>query len=503
MIASCAASTEPKPEMARDLWIQMTQDQKLDPAEPDYTAYILALCSTKSTYLEGFDVFRQMLARHNDATYVPFQVPGQEGEDRISEFLPTTQTWKALLEGTKRAGDLARTRWVLSECVRLHTLMGGKGVAVDEDIMASVFMAYAAWKPTLKRSVVRGQIDSAEKDKDTPQTATSAQEREYVELHEQEQSKYTDIERSGGGDSDMFADRLPMTSSEALHEASLLFDAIISANTPSRDAQQATPPIIFTNVRLTARLINSYLSVIYSHASSLADCRKAWEEVWSRIHVEKNGWSYLHALERCSAGQRGRSNAAENRQQALDWAKQLWTEYQTLLPALLDRILRSANIEPGLAYFLGVSPRQIESSWRAIIRSHALHNETDTALSLLSEFHNLYPPTDILRSYSPLISHDFPVKFTDPTSTTESHVPPHILFKDVDVLHQRLVRDEKWDQVGKVKWICQSYEGALGKRRKWRLTGVGWWRERRERLVMDHSSLLQLGLEEAVGLEEV
>jgi hypothetical protein len=55
----------------------------------------------------------------------------------------------------------------------------------------------------------------------------------------------------------------------------------------------------------------------------------------------------------------------------------------------------------------------------------------------------------------------------------ESDIPPHILWGDIDVLHQRLVREGKKGELGWLKWVCKSYEVALRKRRRWRLKGKG------------------------------
>jgi len=67
----------------------------------------------------------------------------------------------------------------------------------------------------------------------------------------------------------------------------------------------------------------------------------------------------------------------------------------------------------------------------------------------------------------------------DPTSNPEADVPPYLIWKDVDVLHQRLVREERLKEVGWVKWVCKSYEGSLKKRRRWRVRGVDSAREGR------------------------
>jgi hypothetical protein len=58
-----------------------------------------------------------------------------------------------------------------------------------------------------------------------------------------------------------------------------------------------------------------------------------------------------------------------------------------------------------------------------------------------------------------------------------------MLFEDVRVLHQRLVRDEDGRGVGMVKWVTTGYEKALEKRRKWRLKGAGKGGEVRSRRV--------------------
>lgn len=414
----------------------------------------------------------------------------------MSRFVPTNNTWKALLEGAKRAGDLGRARWVLQEAVRLQGALGGqRGMGVDEDVMASLFMAYAAWKPVIRRIAVKESTSTV------PNSEVGMEEQtelgsDATDLHH-ESDFGAEIENASQQQG-MFENRLPTTSTEALREARLLFDAMISAS-------DAASQSIFTDVRPTTRLINSFLSVSYTHATSISECRATWESVVPHLESEgRNGWSYLYALERCAIGQRSLTTRSSDRPAALEWAKSLWSEYMALSQNLLQRLYASPDT-PGLAYSLGISPRQVERCWKAIIRVHALNDDTTTSLSLLNQFHELYPPDHILQGYSPTSDHGFSVRFTDPTTVAESDVPPHLLFKDVDVLHQRLVRDDKLGEVGRVKWICQSYEKALVKRRKWRLGGVGKGRERKKgqlrSISVEQREELGVGAEE-YGAEE-
>ena len=120
MIRACASPVNPRypsePEKALDLWTEMTQDQKISPTVGSYNAIILACAKsgTKSFVNEGLRLARQMLDSHRDAR-------------GFSAFRPDMKTFCALLEGTKRIGDLGRARWILVELVR------GQGVDTKED----------------------------------------------------------------------------------------------------------------------------------------------------------------------------------------------------------------------------------------------------------------------------------------------------------------------------------------------------------------------------------
>lgn len=497
MITSCGASSDPQPERARDLWIELTQDNGSIPDEPEYTAAIRALSSTKKDYLEAFDLLRQMLARHHDATYVPFSEdedawagPSRRGQRQrsMSRWIPSLETWKALLEGTKRAGDLPRARWVLAESLRMaraSEVAGYPAKGPDEDMMASVFMTYAAWKPIVARRQVRvrGGVghEGIARDSDT-QESTAGSTSDTVQPTEDPLVDVGLTEETPAGDGDAqdvstaqgkAADSTsPQTAADALGEASALFHQILQ---PTSSSSLLTDP--FRDTRPSTRLVNSYLSVQLAHSQTLAAARTAWDETWSdAVLVERgvrpNGWSYLVALEKCALGNRQLSQ--ENREEATSWARKLWAEYLAFQSSLSVSTSDSgSNTFSSTGFGLGLGPRQVERAWRAIIRIHTLADDTAGALSLLSQFQARHPPSRILDSYAPIPDAGLGLRFTDRTTVREADVPPHMLFEDVGVLHQRLVRDEDGRGVALVKWVTTGYEKALEKRRKWRLKGAG------------------------------
>jgi hypothetical protein len=522
MITSCGSSSDPQPERARDLWIELTQDNGSIPDEPEYTAAIRALSSTKKDYLEAFDLLRQMLARHHEATYVPFsededawagrQRQGQR-QRSMSRWIPGLETWKALLEGTKRAGDLPRARWVLAESLRMAGASEVAGYPVkgpDEDMMASVFMTYAAWKPIVARRQVRVrsgvEAEDISRDSDSQKstagiTSDTVQHTEDplvdVGLTEEISAGDRDAQDVSTAQGEAGDSTSPQTAADALGEASALFHQILQ---PTSSSSLLTNP--FRDTRPSTRLVNSYLSVQLAHSQTLAAARTAWDETWSdAVLVERgvrpNGWSYLIALEKCALGNRQLSQ--ENREEATSWGRKLWSEYLSFQNSLSVSASDSGSNTSNTGFGLGLGPRQIERAWRAIIRIHTLADDTAGALSLLSEFQTRHPPSRILNSYAPIPDAGLGLRFTDPTTVREADVPPHMLFEDVRVLHQRLVRDEDGRGVGMVKWVTTGYEKALEKRRKWRLKGAGKGGEVRSRRVEMIAAVN--GEESSTGLE--
>ncbi|KAK4684100.1 hypothetical protein P7C73_g6105, partial [Tremellales sp. Uapishka_1] len=456
MIRACGDANEPQPERARDLWVEMTTEgEKLTPRREEYEALMRAVGSLKSGYLEAFELLREMLARHHEATFVPFQDGPNAG---TSPYIPTVETFIALLEGTKRAGDLNRARWILLEAVKLA--QGGPGIkGPNEELMSGVFMTYAAWKPAVGRERVK--VGTTEKE------ANEALESPAV-LEGVSNEESTDID---GREENDTTSTTPQSASDAIREATTLFDNILHHSKHPSDPQYA-----FSKVKLTSRLVNSYLSVHLAHQPSIQTSRSVVESTWVNLKaqaVEKNGWSYLHVLEKLHKGYRTGLDAVE-KQAIYDWGKNVWTEYRAWTQNQLTKDGRKK-------WTLGISERQVEKCWIAVIRLHAIFGHTEEAMRTMDEFFATYPPEDILVGYSPIEPSSLKIRLTTTATTPEPNVPPHILFSDVDVLHQRLVRDEQGDHVRKLGWMVRSYEKALKKRRNWRIGGAGLNREKRRR----------------------
>lgn len=505
MMRSCASATDPQPERARDLWLECLESG-VKPQREEYDAIIRALSSTKKTYLEAFDLLRQMLAKHEEATFVPFEEGRAQGQ--WTKYIPTVETFTALLEGTKRAGDLNRARWILTEVVRLWSsakAAGQQWKGADEELMSGVFMTYAAWKPVMKRAAVR-QTRLANNLDDATESQTSDDGESNLELNiggdgmmDAAGSDFSEPLDAGpatlrtaaddiapSGTPSTSTSSIPLTSTDAIAEANSLFQRII-ADAGTNDNQP------FSNVKLTSRLVNSYLSVHLAHAP-LASAREAWDRTWSELSergVKPNGWSHMQVLEKCSVGQR---HQKDSRELATEWGQSTWEEYlefaranglnfgqalsssSSLIAADTELSPITLHTDPPAKrhlYLLGLAPRQIERTWRAIIRLHALSptSSTDLTINHLKAFHTLFPPSAILHTFEELPRTPFQIRMSDPTSTPEADVPPHLVFSDVKVLHERLLREGKMREVGWLKWVVSGYEGSLRRRREWRIKG--------------------------------
>lgn len=497
MIKACGDSRDPQPERARDLWIEMTTGcDNVVPERDEYDAIIRALSSTKKDYLEAFDLLRQMLDRHQDATFVPFE---DQPRQSWSSFVPTVATFTALLEGTQRAGDLDRARWILSEVVRLvqssEKLNVGGMVGPTEELLAGVFLTYASWKLTVQKKDIKlkGMTMAAGTETPLQEKPDSVNMDDSLEVDvlgslASEQS-ITDADNISEMDADSSQ---PRSSADAIREATAIFERILhdyAARSTDDSITYLSHP--FKDVNFRTRLINTYLSVHLAHASSLQAAKDVWDRTWASLprgSTVPNGWSYLVVLDRCAAGTRG-GMTREDREVAFKWGREIWLEYQkwAQTPTTVNHS-HSASTGTGLVvaddipqtadswtkrnrWLLGLGDRQIERCWRNIIRIHTLSGDTNTAVSLFQQFYTTYPPTAIKHTYNPLPKDDLEIRMSTVTTTPEADVPPHLIFKDVDVLHQRLVHEEKWEEVGQLKALISHYERALELRRKWRVKG--------------------------------
>ncbi|WVO20495.1 uncharacterized protein IAS62_001792 [Cryptococcus decagattii] len=495
MIKSCGEANQPEPERARDLWIEMTEQEKIEPSTEAYNAIIKSLGSTKKDYLEAFDLLRQMLVKHNDAVFVPFEE--DDGIPRFSEYVPTLETFASVLEGTKRAGDVNRARWVLSEVVKLSR--AGQALNVPNwkegpsgELMASVFMTYVAWNPVLRKKEVKMRKASLE----------GASEKFIIEKEEHRLPKdeeflnvdvLQDVAESSAESSsiDYTFEELPvndyftpLSSADAIRECTSLFHRILSDIQSSSSTSDFLP---FRHVYITTKLINSYISVYNAHGPSLSSVKQVYDTVWEEAShasghsVKPNGWTFIPLLEKCASGSRGGIYPAD-RSLALSWGRTLWSTYLLFSKSASFKLASIPSSEhltiQRRKYLLGLGDRQTERIWKAAIKLEALHGDTDQALKLLEEFHTTYKPDAITESYAPLPEMGLRLKMFTPAMTPEADVPPLLFFDDIKPLHQRLVREARAKDIKKVKWIVAGYEQSLKTRRGWRMKGVGQMREK-------------------------
>ena len=101
-------------------------------------------------------------------------------------------------------------------------------------------------------------------------------------------------------------------------------------------------------------------------------------------------------------------------------------------------------------------------------------DETDRAMDHLKAFAAQYPPNDvrtptpksILRSTRTALVGSRPlVRMTSETEVPDDHVPPLLMFRDIEVLHHRLTDEGRTKDIGYVTWLCKAYEWALRIRR--------------------------------------
>lgn len=486
MIKACADPREPQPERARDLWIEMTVDQGVEPSGDEFNAIIAALGSTKADYLESFDLMRQMLAKHNEATWEPFS---EAEASQSSPWVPTLETFNALLEGAKRAGDLDRARWVLNEVVDLarSSLAFGRDAiqSPNEETMASVFMTYASWKPVKRRANVALARPQSPRDVTrAAEQAAKAAEAEASGEESGEGSAAGSSQREGLVEDELDPTRrpsMPETSAAALLEVDALLAQCLHDYQATQGGAVDPYTVPFGKVRPTARLLNAFITAHFVHGKGVEATRAVYDGVWARVRelfpalrVRPNGWTYLEIMQKCG---RGRMSPADAKA-ARAWGAVAWDEYRAWFKEAAKQV--SWENDPRARrqrWLLGLDDRQTERIWAAGIKLATMRGDVDGALSMLLEFAERYPAADILRQYTPRVPGEFAVRLSDPRLVPESNIPPHILFKDIAVLHQRCAIDENADGLRKIKWVTTAYANNLAKRKRWRLHGGGVKRE--------------------------
>lgn len=367
MIRSCADSKDPQPELALDMFTQMVAENGQTPVAETYNVLIRALAKVKTYYHEAFRVLRQMLEVHQAAL-----ASGAAGG--VTGYEPTVDTFNALLEGTKRTGDLGRARWILAEMAKIAAFMGERADArmmPNEETLVGVFHTYAAYRPVVARVDVKVARSETRDDPRAQQESTQPEVNESdVDIREELPSpSLLDI-----GSPDFIPPYQPQTSHEVFTESGQLFELVVDNMFHRRGA--------FSHVRPTSRLVNAYLSVSLAHAP-LERAVQLRLDLWTSprmvdLGLKPNGWTYLFTLERCASAK----NKTERRFVGGEMDR-LWNGYMRWY-ATEARVVGNMQAGPLVAgdvteddvekyrMDVGLGPREVERCWIAAIRAFAL-----------------------------------------------------------------------------------------------------------------------------------
>ncbi|KAL1745339.1 hypothetical protein HDZ31DRAFT_63265 [Schizophyllum fasciatum] len=447
MIRACASplisSRASEPERALDLWHEMTVDHGLRPTAGAYAAVILACAraGTRAFVAEAFRLAREMLDSHRDAY-------GR------AAYAPDTRLFCALLEGAKRVGDLARVRWLLAEMARPRPAGERADAVVDGEVMRHVFHAYAAYEPPFRRGDAL-----LVKPPGADEKATAVQE-----------------VKAAADDAKGAAAGVPQSRSEVVREAAHLFGRILRDTgnlPPEHDPLSTPPPAKFERVEITSRLLNAYLAVFYRH-STLPTARDLFRQLYEEdefgLGVAPNASTYVDALERCAQARKG-----PERQLALQFARELWADW-------------TAFETDGTTL---IKARLTERAHVAYIRILALSGHIAQAVTQIRQFVERFPASAV-RAHDPslaarptrtVLAGERPlVQNMARTDIPDDSVPPLLTFKDVEIVHHRLVdltrslgpsiraRAEK--DIKYLKYVLKAYEWALRVRRDETMRGA-------------------------------
>lgn len=444
MIRACApANGQPEPERALDLFTEMTIDNGLEPTQAVYNAviYACARSGSQSYVTEAFRLARQMLDARKDAR-------------GLAQFRANLDTFTALLEGAKRRGDLARTRWILAELVgEVARAREGKALPVNitDETMVHVFHAYAAYRPP--RIQMRSVPDAPTGEQSPAPSPSKQVAPQDATPSSAPVKKSTATSRSH---------LPPQSRAEALREAKTIFERIVA------EAQAGTGP--FSTVTLSPKLIDAYLAAHYVHGN-LADASALFNTIFAEHGVRRGPRALVNALERCATSKTG-----EDRDAAIAFAAKLWPEWE----AAEDEAIRNDKY---------LNPRLVEQAHVARIRMHALANDIPRSMDSIRSFVARYPPSNARvpaaqpEYRSPRVRLHAPrplVRLTSATDVADDTVPPQLTWPDLDVVHHRCVVAGRTDGVKYIKWVCHAYRGAVKVRRE-KFLGVEGDIKRRER----------------------
>ena len=544
LMDACANVILPEPERALDLWTEMTIDNGVQPDVRSFNAIIKAVGSTRKFYLEAFRLMRQMLDFYHTA------IPDSP---QRAMYTPNRETFESLLVGAKKNGDIARTRWILTEMIRFSNHPGlaenGADIAPTAHTMKSVFQAYSSARPNIRRTMLKeqGQIavpadhpravtdgqddphlveEGEEEDEDeefdpSQVTVEYGEAAETMDEHEMdddaewgtmdphsfehhlshghtEQDPSASSSHPSSSSSSEQQDRqpespsssgtsargpnvqqtpLPQSSSEIIDEAGrLLAHASDDSKIYYHDRTQRTPAGNLPSLRhvlVDTSLVNAYIHVIYRHTDEVKVWLHAFDTVYAEQGVRKDARSYLALFEALQAPRRhkpglDRDEAANGLYRVFqEW--ELWEkETGADLQARLDRGKDEGEVW-AIRRAIGLEPRVVEKIWASAIKVMALAGQLSIAMSMTNRFFQIYPPEDILKSnLAPLPSKAL-IRMVPRSSIRPDPLPPHLLFPDLQSLHQALALLQQEASIGRIKWICMRYAECISQARRHKL----------------------------------
>lgn len=260
---------------------------------------------------------------------------------RTVNISPDRRTMAALMHSAKRLGELGRARWILTEVMRAqdqvqqHVEHPKEAEAIlDEEIMVCAFQAYSAYRPPFRREGVQTMGDAQDAEPPEVVPAPGATSESYMEVF-----------------SGSTSHTLPQSAHEVIFEADVLFSRILSRHSHSPDP-------LFVHVPVSARIINAYLSVHFTHAS-LEAALNVFSDVHSLPRAPRpNAYTFVGLLERLARAQKS------DRSVAVDEARRAWVAWTKWFNQV-----EMGGIDPMLAE---ATPRAIERVWAAIIKVYSL-----------------------------------------------------------------------------------------------------------------------------------
>jgi len=420
MIRACAAGV-PQPgapgayeadtERALDLFREMTTRHGIRPNKEVYDTLILACARRREHYADAIRLLRELLDDEQAAVLAP--------GGGAPPLWADTYTFNALLQGCARTGDLRIARWVLAEMVR--SVYDGAPATVpverrqpNEETLTNLFWTYAVYKPPLlpeqlaevsHANQVEGGAGAARAAATAASGAETAVASPAAEAGHEAHSAGTDAVSSPeeGADDGMdaaplFTLHLPQTSREVLTEARSLMARIL-ADQPAANTSGASPEHPLASVRVSARLLNAFLSVLVHHLPAperLAAVLHAMEEehegLFAQAGVPPNVHTLVLLLQECTHHRdRALADAAADR---------IWERFEQVLGSTSNDPMHATEQRE-----LGADAKTVSRMYALRIRNYAkyVHRvatrmltsrsfDVDAGLALLRQFMERYPP---------------------------------------------------------------------------------------------------------------